>query len=191
MTDEVQFKCASFIQAEIERYAEELEGDRPEKEDVEGSDSADDSPDEVRAKQQPQGAKGRAKKSANASETGNIPIRSRSSSTYSVTDNASKPQLEQEYIFNATMTAFLRALRAGVIQVQHGSVLLAHHGRLGPAFDLSSKLMIDILREEGMYNDNGQLVVDVIVDSLREVKHLRIPPGWHSLIYISGFHIGS
>lgn len=87
----------------------------------------------------------------------------------------SKPQLEQEYAFNATMTGFLRALRAGVIQVQQGAVLLAHYGRLGPAFDLSSKLMIDILREEGMYKDNGQLVVDVVVNSLKEVSSSLLP----------------
>ena len=71
MTDEVQVKCAGFIQAEIERYAEELEGDRPEREDNdEDSDSGDDSPEEAQGKQQTRGTKGKNKKSANANETG-------------------------------------------------------------------------------------------------------------------------
>ena len=67
------------------------------------------------------------------------------------------------------MATFLRAIRAGVIHFQHASTLLAHYGRLGPSFDLCAKVIIDILREEGMYKDNGETVVMVILHSLREV----------------------
>ena len=70
------------------------------------------------------------------------------------------------------MATFLRALRAGIVHTRHGAILLAHYGRLGPAFDLTAKLMVDVLREEGMYKDNGRLVVDVVVDSLKEVSWL-------------------
>ena len=77
--------------------------------------------------------------------------------------------LEQEYVFTTILTSFLRALKAGVIHVRHGAHLLAHYGRLGTAVDLSTKMMIDILREEGLAKDNGKLVVEVIVDALREV----------------------
>lgn len=84
--------------------------------------------------------------------------------------------LEHEYIFNATLTSFLRALKAGVIHPRHGALLLAHYGRLGSAVDLSTRLMVDILREEGMAKDNGKLVVEVIVDSLREVRKGFRPP---------------
>lgn len=92
----------------------------------------------------------------------------------------SRHELEQEYIFSASMATFLRALRAGVIHIRHGSVLLAHYGRLGPAFDLTSKLMVDILREEGMYKDNGKLVEEVVVESLKNVSSngllIEVPP---------------
>ena len=54
------------------------------------------------------------------------------------------------------MATFLRALRAGIVHTRHGAILLAHYGRLGPAFDLTAKLMVDVLREEGMYKDNGK-----------------------------------
>lgn len=84
----------------------------------------------------------------------------------------SKALLEQEYVFTATMSAFLRALSAGAIHVRHGALLLAHYGRLGSAIDLASKQMFDLLREEGQAKDNGQLVAEVIIDALKEVSLL-------------------
>lgn len=68
------------------------------------------------------------------------------------------------------MSTFLRAIRGGVINVRHGAVLLAHFGRLGPAFDLCSKVMVDVLREEGMYNDHGDVVVAVSIQAIQEVS---------------------
>ena len=88
-----------------------------------------------------------------------------------------RAHLELEYIFTATMAAFLRALRAGVIHIRHGAILLAHFGRLGPSFDLSAKLMIEILREEGMYKDNGGLVAEIITESLQNVSDSSVSCG--------------
>jgi cohesin complex subunit SA-1/2 len=68
-----------------------------------------------------------------------------------------------------TISTFLRAIRAGAVHVRHSAVLLAHYGRLGPAFDLCTKVIIDSLREEGMYRENGDLVVDVVTQALKEV----------------------
>ena len=69
----------------------------------------------------------------------------------------------------ATISTFLRAIRAGAVHAKHGAVLLAHFGRLGPVFDLCTKVVIDVLREEGMYNENGDIVVDVVIQALKEV----------------------
>lgn len=80
-----------------------------------------------------------------------------------------RSMLEQEYQFMATISTFLRAIRAGVVHVKHSDVLLANYGRLGPSFDLCTKVIIDVLREEGMYNDNGDVVVEVIKKALLEV----------------------
>lgn len=68
------------------------------------------------------------------------------------------------------MSTFLRAIRAGAIQIQHGSVLLAHYGRLGTAFDVCSKVVVDVLREEGMFNNNPDVVVGVITQTLCDVR---------------------
>lgn len=67
------------------------------------------------------------------------------------------------------IATFLRAIRAGAIRPQHTATLLAHYGRLGTSFDLSAKLMVDILREEGMYQNNGEIVVKIVTQALREV----------------------
>ena len=67
------------------------------------------------------------------------------------------------------MATFLRAIRAGCIHVRHAVTLLTHYGRLGQAFDLTAKLVVDILREEGMFKDNGDIVVEVVTRALQEV----------------------
>ena len=81
-----------------------------------------------------------------------------------------RSQLEKEYIFIGVIATFLRAIRAGVINFRHSAIMLAHYGRLGPAFDLCARVIVDILREEGMYKENGDAVVDVICQALREVR---------------------
>jgi cohesin complex subunit SA-1/2 len=76
--------------------------------------------------------------------------------------------LEQEYQFMATVsTSFLRAIRAGTVHFKHSDVLLANYGRLGPSFDLCTKVIIDVLRKEGMYSDNSDVGVEVRYDSLQ------------------------
>ena len=81
-----------------------------------------------------------------------------------------RAQLEKEYAFLDVITTFLRALRAGVLDFRLSSTLLAHHGRLGPAFDLCSKVTVDVLREEGMYKSHGDVVAQVVCKALTEVR---------------------
>jgi hypothetical protein len=83
-----------------------------------------------------------------------------------------RAQLEQEYVFMGVVSTFLRAIRAGAIHPRHGAVLLVHHGRLGVAFDHCSKIVVDILREEGMYKGHGDLVVEVITRALKDVSNI-------------------
>jgi len=67
------------------------------------------------------------------------------------------------------ISTFLRAIRAGIVSVNHGSVLLAHYGRMGIAFDTCVKVVIDVLREEGLMGDNGETVVTVVTKAIQEV----------------------
>jgi cohesin complex subunit SA-1/2 len=68
------------------------------------------------------------------------------------------------------ISTFLRAIRAGAIYPTHSAVLLTHHGRLGVAFDHCSKIVVDVLREEGMYKGHGDVVVDVVTSALKDVS---------------------
>lgn len=67
------------------------------------------------------------------------------------------------------VTTFLRAIRAGAIHFRHSAVLLTHYGRLGASFDLCAKVIVDILREEGLYKNNGEEVATIAKHALREV----------------------
>lgn len=97
----------------------------------------------------------------------------------------SRSRLEQEYIFIGVISTFLRAIRAGAVHVRHGAVLLAHYGRLSSTFDECSKVMVDVLREEGMYNGNPEVVVSVVTQAVREVCVLRSLALFCILIYSS------
>jgi cohesin complex subunit SA-1/2 len=83
-----------------------------------------------------------------------------------------RAQLEQEYVFMGVVSTFLRAIRTGAIHPRHSAVLLVHHGRLGVAFDHCSKIVVDILREEGMYKGHGDLVVEVVTRALKDVSDI-------------------
>lgn len=83
-----------------------------------------------------------------------------------------QPRLIQEYMFIDVMSTFLRAIRAGAIHVRHGAILLAHHGRLGASFDMCAKVVIEVLREEGVMNDQADLVELVAIQAIQEVSAL-------------------
>ncbi|KAI0634280.1 hypothetical protein C8Q77DRAFT_1110838 [Trametes polyzona] len=161
LDDEVQYRCAGFVQAEIERYAEEIAVAEPEEEHSSGDDSGDDEDEEP--EEQPKGKKGRAGKGKAAAKAVSPTPRPESRS-----------QLEKEYVFIGVVTTFLRAIRAGVIHFRHSATLLAHYGRLGPTFDLCTKVIVEILREEGMYKDNGEAVVAIICQALQEAFTLYL-----------------
>ncbi|KAF8452670.1 hypothetical protein L210DRAFT_3639153 [Boletus edulis BED1] len=157
LEEDVQQRCAGFIQSSIEQYAELLEEGNHTQDEEPESEHGDSSEEEEPAPT-PKNGKGKGKSSTKTSakpstKPAQAPTRS---------------LLEQEYQFMATVSTFLRAIRAGVVHVKHSDVLLANHGRLGPSFDLYAKVIIDVLREEGMYNDNGDLVVEVVKKALLE-----------------------
>jgi len=43
------------------------------------------------------------------------------------------------------------------------------------AFDHCSKIVVDVLREEGMYKGHGDVVVNVITSALKDVRILTFP----------------
>ncbi|KAF8717150.1 hypothetical protein AX14_012211 [Amanita brunnescens Koide BX004] len=155
LDDEIQYRCAGYMQAEIERYAElvsETEDKKQPGEKESGSESEDSTVEKPqKAKKQP------AQTTKNAEKE---------------TDILSRAELEEEYLFIDVVSTYLRAIRVGAVNVRHGAVLLAHYGRLGPAFDACVKIVIDVLREEGMTYGNADAVVTVVTQAMQEAFNL-------------------
>jgi cohesin complex subunit SA-1/2 len=171
LDDEVQYRCAGFIQAEIERYAEELDASTAS--DHKGSDVDETSGSEDEEATPAKGKKGKGKKPSKDDELPGTYLFPNCGIILKCffLDNTkqSRSNLEQEYLFIGVISTFLRAIRAGAIHVRHGAVLLAHYGRLGSTFDECSKVMVDVLREEGMGNGNPDVVVSVVTQAIRDV----------------------
>lgn len=54
--------------------------------------------------------------------------------------------------------------------MRHCAIVLTHYGRLGHAVDSFSKAVAEVLKDEGLYKDNGAGVHDVITEALQEVR---------------------
>lgn len=71
------------------------------------------------------------------------------------------------------IAAFVRAIRAGAIDIQQSTVVLAHYGRFGPFFDQCARFLGDTLKNEGVYGDRADTVASVSFQSLRDVSSAR------------------
>ncbi|KAL0579193.1 cohesin complex subunit [Marasmius crinis-equi] len=153
MDDEVQWRCAGYVQAEVERYTESLEQE-------DGNEEEDGTSDEDEDEGAQEGGEEAAKKTK----------KPRKPKVLEATDEdeASRSQLEQEYLFIDVISTFLRAIRCGAVHVRHGATLLAHYGQLGAAYDACVKVVIEALKEEGMMNGQGDSVVLVITQAMKE-----------------------
>ena len=83
--------------------------------------------------------------------------------------------LVREYLFIEIISTFLRAIRAGVVRIQHGAIVLAHYGRLEVAFDVCSKIVVDVLRQETVMKESPDIVVAVVTQALEEVCSTLYP----------------
>lgn len=172
LDEEVQARCAGFVQAEIESYAEELESESPRDEDSDSDKSGSDSDQDENAKTK-KSKKGKGREVEKSPPPGKLKSNLIHVSLFDIFLSGSKAsilRLEKEYIFIGVIATFLRAIKAGAIDFRHAATLLSHYGRLGAVFDMCSKVIVDILRDEGMYKDNGEAVVAVILQALQDVS---------------------
>jgi cohesin complex subunit SA-1/2 len=181
LDDEVQYRCAGYIQSEIERFAEEInDGTQAAANNSEDEDSSGEEDEDRAAPKAKKGKPSKGKKTfdeSGASGTSNIAVPlflQVSHHPYVDVRLPSRTRLEREYQFMGVMSTFLRAIRAGAIHVRHAAILLAHYGRLGTSFDLCSKVIVDVLREEGMLNNNGELVVAIVTQAVQEVSSTAV-----------------
>ena len=68
------------------------------------------------------------------------------------------------------MSVFVGAIRCGVLDVDHAKEPLAHFGRFGSTYDAVVRKLVDVLRDEGIYNKESVTVQHVAMASLRAVS---------------------
>ncbi|MCO5548522.1 hypothetical protein L7F22_001982 [Adiantum nelumboides] len=166
--DETQFRCAGFVQAEMERYHEQVSGEKPassseEKNGKDGdSDSDMDSDEDEDGNPKLTAKKTSKKKKPKAAPNGKAKDQ--------VEARPSRAFLERELVFCSTISQFITAIRVGVVDIKHGTGLLAQFGRLSTVFDACLKILVETLREQGVLNGRGEEVCKVILDSIKEVS---------------------
>ncbi|KZV96026.1 hypothetical protein EXIGLDRAFT_833952, partial [Exidia glandulosa HHB12029] len=159
MDEQTQYRCAGFVQAEIERYADEVhpDGEAQNGDNTEGSAAGSGSETEGPSKAKEKVAKKSARREGTP-DPSKIP----------------QSRLEREYATSQTLTMFLAGISAGAIDLKHAPVLLANYDRLEHSFDASTKRIVDILREEGVNKNRGDVVASVVSSALKEAFNLYL-----------------
>ncbi|KAJ3501848.1 hypothetical protein NMY22_g18781 [Coprinellus aureogranulatus] len=168
LDEETQFRCAGYIQAEIERYSDFLadhDGTTKSQEgEKSGEESNNENEEEGEEGSEGEGAKKKKRQVKKApQENGNA-----------TSNTDSRALLEREYLFIDVISTFLRAIRVNTIAVQHGAVLLSHYGRLGASFDACAQVVVNMVKDEGLKKSNGELVVNIVTKSLQEAFSLAL-----------------
>jgi cohesin complex subunit SA-1/2 len=77
---------------------------------------------------------------------------------------------QSELLFLQLASVFVAAIRTGVLEVEHAKEPLAHYGRFGPTYDAIVKKLVDVLRDEGIYNRESDMVQAVASMALQSVS---------------------
>jgi cohesin complex subunit SA-1/2 len=78
---------------------------------------------------------------------------------------------QSELLFLQLVSVFVAAIRTGVLEVEHAKEPLAHYGRFGPTYDAIVKKLVDVLRDEGIYNRESDMVQAVASMALQSVRN--------------------
>jgi len=77
----------------------------------------------------------------------------------------------QEMVFLQLTSVFVGAIRCGVLDVEHAKEPLTHYGRIGVTFDAVARKLVDVLRDEGIYNEEATTVQHVASSALQNVSN--------------------
>ena len=163
---EVQHRCAGFIQAELERYAEELRASEP-------SDAPADAESELSDAEEEQDEDDDGNSSAPAPKKGKKGKKAAPAAAAAADKTPARPTqefLQRQQQLCQTLSHFIAAIRLGTFDIKHAAGVLAYHGRLGHIFDSCSKVLVETLREEGVYAGRPDMACNVILDALKQVS---------------------
>ncbi|GAA5880996.1 hypothetical protein JCM1840_007214 [Sporobolomyces johnsonii] len=166
-SDELQARCAGYIEAEIERYAETLAEER--EEEKEADEDEDEGSETEREESAASQKKRKGKKAAKGKKAPPKQDKRKKKSAATVRAENARQQvrLVGSQRFERSLSAFVRAIHHGVFDLRHCTVLLKHWGRLGAAFDDFVRLLMHDLRDEGNYGSASDAVATVVIESLQ------------------------
>ncbi|GAA6060152.1 hypothetical protein JCM10212_001449 [Sporobolomyces blumeae] len=175
-SEELQARCSGYVEAEIERYAEQLAAEKEEDgegDEAEGGDSGSDTEMEESAKR----SKKKGKKNGKGAKAATKEKEKRKRKTpeaLRLENSRRQVRLVSAQRFERSISAFVRAVHQGVFDLQHSVVLLKHWGRLGATFDDFARLLMHDLRDEGNYGSGGDDVAGVVIDALQGALELYL-----------------
>lgn len=167
--EETQFRCAGFVQAEMERYLEQITTEKPSSSPEEKNGKDGDSDSDMDSDEDSDATPELTKKTP---KTKKPKVAANAKSKDEIEARPSQAFLEREVIFCSTISQFITAIRVGVVDIQHGTGLLAQFGKLSSVFDACLKILVETLREQGVLNGRGDEVCKVILDCIEEVGGL-------------------
>jgi len=85
-------------------------------------------------------------------------------------DDMTRAEKQRAVEFFTVVSSFVSAVRIGVLDVEQAKEPLAHYGRFGPVYDAIVKKLVDVLRDEGIYNKEGTTVAHVVREALENVS---------------------
>ena len=94
--------------------------------------------------------------------------------------------LQREHVFIRVMLTFLRAIHAGAVHYKHSIPFLANYARLIEPFDICSRTIAEIFRNEAILAEHSEEVCQVIITALQDVGHLTLPLFLCSLTHTVG-----
>lgn len=157
--EEVQTKCATFVEVQIRKFIVENNVDEVEKhlDEVDGDGDRDD----VDLEENPRTKKGRKNQKVATQKSKSAfvgyPIKSKAPSV---------KELRRMEEFDLLITTFAKSIRCGLIHFQHSTVVVQHFSRLTRIFDISAELLTATLNDS-ISNHPTQL--DLVVKCLSDV----------------------
>ncbi|SCV69509.1 BQ2448_2529 [Microbotryum intermedium] len=187
-SDELQSRCAGVVEAEIERRSEELqlfqaeddESNDQDKEDENDEDDEDedemDSDEDATPAKRSKKKKNKGGKDTKATKKSKAPVAKPAPTAAELRAKRLREQnrLVASRKFERAVLPFVRAMHSGVIDLRHAAVILPHFERFGPVYDSWCRLLVQDLRDEGIYAKSGELVVNVVTASLQTACELLI-----------------
>lgn len=83
--------------------------------------------------------------------------------------------LQREHVFIRVILTFLRAIHADAVHYKQCIPFLANYARLIEPFDICSKTIAEILRNEAILAEHSEEVCRVIVTALQDASALTLP----------------